>query len=100
MTVGNEEEVTAEGIFSEGVSDETEEAVEAFAPIDGVGGGEAAGGGGEAEDDQASRRRRRPSNWSAMGENVRGGDRCGGRWRRNREAMGRLISMKAGVAEG
>ena len=51
LTVGEEKKVTAEGIFGEGVSDEAEEAVEAFAHVDGVGGGEDAGSGGEAEHD-------------------------------------------------
>ena len=63
----NEEVMTTEQIFGEGVSDETKEAVETFAHVDGVGGGEGAGSGGEAEHNQASRRRRKPSSRSACG---------------------------------
>ena len=49
LAVGEQEEVSAERILGEGVANEAEEAVTAFAHVNGSGGGEDAGGGGEAE---------------------------------------------------
>jgi hypothetical protein len=49
LAIGEQEEVAAERIFAEGVTDETEEAVEALAHVDGIDGDEDAGGSREAE---------------------------------------------------
>ena len=49
MAIGEQEEVSAEWVFAEGVTDEPEEAVEALPHIDGIDGDEDAGGSREAE---------------------------------------------------
>ena len=49
LAIGEQEEVAAERIFAEGVTDESEEAVEALAHVDGIDGDEDAGGRREAE---------------------------------------------------
>ena len=43
LAVGKQEEVAAERVFAEGVTDESEEAVEALAHVDGIDGDEDAG---------------------------------------------------------
>jgi len=53
LAIGEQEEVAAERIFAEGVTDETEEAVEALAHVDGIDGDEDAGGSREAEHELA-----------------------------------------------
>ena len=49
LAIGEQEEVAAERIFVEGVADESEEAAETLAHIDGIDGDEDAGGWREAE---------------------------------------------------
>ena len=49
VAIGEQEEVSAEWVFAEGVTDEPEEAVEALPHIDGIDGDEDAGGWREAE---------------------------------------------------
>ena len=49
LAISEQEEVAAEWVFAEGVTDETEEAVEALAHIDGIDGDEDAGGWRKAE---------------------------------------------------
>lgn len=49
LAIGEQEEVAAEWIFAEGVTDESEEAVETLAHIDRIDGDEDAGGWREAE---------------------------------------------------
>ena len=49
LAVGKQEEVAAERVFAEGVTNESEEAVEALAHVDGIDGDEDAGGWREAE---------------------------------------------------
>ena len=44
LAVGKQEEVSAEWVFAEGVSDESEEAVETLAHVDGIDGDKDAGG--------------------------------------------------------
>jgi hypothetical protein len=49
LAIGEQEEVAAEGIFGEGVSDETKEAVETLAHVDGIDGDKDAGSWRKAE---------------------------------------------------